>query len=153
MQKDFKIWCNTDEELEDVLTQAGRDGFTWISGHNPIDYKTIELDTPAGIVFYEGHIYYAGTREDFNDPRAPHMVEISAQDYIQNGTTNVTTAPKTVEITRGRLLEVFETITQSDDSTKKMIAEAPLMLAVIGVMIVKIEDELFKDEPVDKTLS
>lgn len=153
MERNFKVWCNTDDELNEVLTQAGRDGFTWASGHNPLDYKMIELETPVGIVFVKEHIYYAGTRESFDDPRAGHIAEVSVQDYTKNGRPDDIPTGTTVELKRGRLLEILDDITKSDESTRKLIEEAPLLLALIGVMVVKIEDELFKDEPVDKMLS
>lgn len=161
MSKNFKVWCNTDDELNEVLTRAGRDGFTWASGGNPIDYKILELEVPVGIIFMKGRIYYAGTRESFDDPRAEHIDEISAQYYTQFGSpvdidmdnTVDTDMKKTVELTRGKLLEVFETVSQSDESTKKLFMESPLIYAVIGVMLVKIEDELFKDEPDNKLFS
>lgn len=153
MSKEFKVWCETDDELSEVLTRLGREGFTWASGHNPLDYKQVSLGAPVGIITFKERIYYCQSKFDFDEIYTPDMGEISAEYYIKNGRPADTEKKKTIELEKGKLLKVFRSVIDNDEFSKELFATAPEIVAVIGVMLLKIENELFKEETDNKLYS
>ena len=46
--KNFKIWCETEEEKQKVLLKMEKEGIKWLSGHLPTQYKP--CDAPIGFI-------------------------------------------------------------------------------------------------------
>lgn len=152
MAKDFKVWCQTDDELADVLTRASRDGFTWASGHSLLDYKFYEIEAPVGIIAYKGHIYYAQLWADFKEYHTAGMTEFSVQEYVQNGCPADMHESDEIVLKRGGLLEALKRVIASDDNLRELLRDAQPIVTFTGILITKLEQELFDNNEPDNNL-
>ena len=53
---------------------------------------------------------------------------------------------KTVTIKRGDLVDAYLKMSDTDESTKKLFSDMPILHLVIGLLMVKIEETLLEEE-------
>lgn len=143
MPKEFKVWCETKDELNEVLTRAGRDGYTWASGNSPLDYPANIVRLPIGIIGFKACIYFAQSRLDFEDFFTSNMTEFTVQEYVKNGCPVDTLDLDKIVLKRGGLVEALKRVIESDNNLRELLTDAPLIVTFTAILVGKLEEELF----------